>query len=306
MSAAGPDKSERDRDLDAEQEIDLGRLWRATIARWWLPVLGLVVGAIIGLLVSLGGGKQWKATTEIYLGQPLSVGGGAQISSAPTSLGLATAYINQLYARRIAAKKSGIPARKLDGKITVKPILGLTGTKIGQPAPLMLLSVTGAKGSEVKKAAAALAALVVTYFQPYSAQKIVIIQDRLNQELAQIGDINRRLKEAQDAQAKLAESPANAQLVANYAQIITTLSNERFASQSDITSARQSIAQARGVEQPRIVSPAVASNEGGPSRRSGVLIGAIIGFVLGLLAAILWEPIARTVRSHQADEQTAK
>jgi hypothetical protein len=297
MSAAGPDKSERDRDLDAEQEIDLGRLWRATIARWWLPVLGLVVGAIIGLIVSLGGGKQWKATTEIYLGQPLSVGGGAQISSAPTSLGLATAYINQLYARRIAAKKSGIPARKL---------LGLTGTKIGQPAPLMLLSVTGAKGGEVKKAAAALAALVVTYFQPYSAQKIVIIQDRLNQELAQIGDINRRLKEAQDAQAKLAESPANAQLVANYAQIITTLSNERFASQSDITSARQSIAQARGVEQPRIVSPAVASNEGGPSRRSGVLIGAIIGFVLGLLAAILWEPIARTVRSHQADEQTAK
>ena len=304
MSAAGSDKSDRDRDLDAEQEIDLGRIWRATIARWWLPVLGLVAGAIIGLLVSLGGGKQWKATTEIYLGQPLS--NGAQISSAPTSLGLATAYINQLYARRIAAKKSGIPARKLDGKITVKPILGLTGTKIGQPAPLMLLSVTGAKGSEVRKAAAALGALVVAQFQPYSAQKILIIQDRLNQELAQIDDINRRLKEAQDAQAKLADSPANAQLVANYAQIITTLSNQRFASQSDITSARVVLAQARGVEQPRIVSPAVASNEGGPSRRSGVLIGAIIGFVLGLLAAILWEPVARTVRSHQADEQPAK
>ena len=93
MSAA-PDKRERARDLDAEQEIDLGRLWRATIARWWLLLIGFVAGAIIGLLVSLGGGKQWKATTEIYLGQPLSPTSSSAISSPPTSLGLATTFVN--------------------------------------------------------------------------------------------------------------------------------------------------------------------------------------------------------------------
>ena len=73
------------------------------IARWWLLLVGFVVGAIVGLLVSLGGGKQWKATAEIYLGQPLSASG-AQISSPPTSLGLATAYINQLDALKHAAQ----------------------------------------------------------------------------------------------------------------------------------------------------------------------------------------------------------
>jgi hypothetical protein len=300
MSAASTDKPDRARDPDAEQEVDLGRLWRAVIARWWLLVIGFVAGAIVGLLLSLGGGKQWKATTEIYLGQPLSVGGGAQISSAPTSLGLATAYINSLYALRVASHKSGVPVGQLSGKISVKPILGLTGTKVGQPAPLMLLSVTGSKAGKTQIAADALASLIVSQFQPYPSQKIKIIQERLTQEQAQIKDINRRLTDAQNAQAALASSAANSQLVANYAQIISTLSNERFASQSDITSAKQSIAQAQGIEAPRIVSPALSANQGGPSRRSGVVIGAIIGLVLGLLAAIFWEPVAGQVRSHQA------
>jgi Chain length determinant protein len=298
MSAA-PDKPERARDLDAEQEIDLGRLWRATIVRWWLLLIGLVAGAIVGLLVSLGGGKQWKATAEIYLGQPLAANSSAPVTSPPTSLGLATAYINSLYALRVASRESGIAVGQLDGKISVKPILGLTGTKVGQPAPLMLLSVTGAKAGKTQIAAQSLAKLVVAQFQPYPLQKIEIIQERLTQEEAQIVDINRRLTEAQDAQAALASSAANQQLVANYAQIISTLSNERFASQSDITSAKQAIAQARGVEMARIVSPALSASQGGPSRRSGVVIGAIIGFLLGLLAAVFWEPVAAQVRSHQ-------
>jgi hypothetical protein len=297
--SAAPEKRERPRDIDAEQEIDLGRIWRAALARWWLPVIGFVLGAIIGLLVSLGGGKQWKATSEIYLGQPLSAAG-AQLSSPPTSLGLATAYINQLAQLKHAAKASGLTVAQLNGALTVKPILGLTGTKIGQPAPLMLLSVTGPKKIGVQIAAEDLAQQIVHQFQPYARQKISIIQSRLDQETTQIVDVNKRLKAAENAQAALAGSAANSALVANYAQIISTLSNERFASQSDITSAKQSIAQAKGIESPRIVSHPESASQGGPSRRSGVIIGAIIGFVIGLIVAILWEPVARQVRPADA------
>jgi subunit length determinant Wzz-like protein len=302
MSAASRDKPDRARDADAEQEVDLGRIWRSVISRWWLLVIGFVVGAIVGLLVSLGGGKQWKATSEIYLGQPLSATG-AQISSPPTSLGLATAYINELYALRHASKASGIPVSQLSGKISVKPILGLTGTKIGQPAPLMLLSVTGSKAGKTQIAAQDLSKLVVAKFQTFPLSKIDIIKARLAQEQIQIVDVNRRLKAAENAQAALAGSATNAALVANYAQIISTLSNERFASQSDITSARTSIAQAQGIEAPRIISPALSANQGGPSRRSGVVIGAIIGLVIGLLVAIFWQPVATQVRSHQSDSK---
>jgi uncharacterized protein involved in exopolysaccharide biosynthesis len=55
-------------DHDAEQEVDLGRYWNAIVARWWLPVLGLLVGAVIGYLVSLGGGQVWRADSTVYLG----------------------------------------------------------------------------------------------------------------------------------------------------------------------------------------------------------------------------------------------
>jgi hypothetical protein len=262
-------------------------------------VIGFVVGAIIGLLVSLGGGKQWKATSEIYLGQPLSAAG-AQLSSPPTSLGLATAYINQLAQLKHAAKASGLTVAQLNGSLTVKPILGLTGTKIGQPAPLMLLSVTGPKKIGVQIAAEDLAKQIVREFQPYPQQKVSIIQSRLDQETTQIVDINRRLKAAENAMSTAAKAGGNNQDVINWSTIVATLSNERFASQSDITSAKQQIAQAEGIESPRIVSHPESASQGGPSRRSGVIIGAIIGFIVGLLVAILWEPVARQVRPADA------
>ena len=65
-------------DLDAEQEVDFGRYWRLIAARWWLPVGGLVAGLVIGYLVSLGThSSTYKATAQVYLGQPLAPGGAA-------------------------------------------------------------------------------------------------------------------------------------------------------------------------------------------------------------------------------------
>jgi hypothetical protein len=226
---------------------------------------------------------------------------GAQLSSPPTSLGLATTFINQLPQLKHAAKASGLTVAQLNGALSVKPILGLTGTKIGQPAPLMLLSVTGPKKIGVQLAAEDFAKQVVSKFQTYPAQKVKIITARLTQESAQIADINRRLTAAENAQAALAGSAANTALVANYAQIIATLSNERFSAQDDIVGAKQQIAQALGIEAPRIVSHPESASQGGPSRRSGVIIGAIIGLVIGLLVAIFWDPVAGQVRKHQSE-----
>jgi len=296
---SAPEKRERARDLDAEQEIDLGRLWRATIARWWLLLIGFVAGAIIGLLVSLGGGKQWKATTEIYLGQPLSPTSSSAISSPPTSLGLATTFVNSETALRYAAVHSGQPTARLRGKISVKPILGLTGTKIGQPAPLMLLSVTGSKAGKTQHAADLLGRLVVDQFLPYADQTITVLQQNVDRDKAQLADVNRRLKQFETAQAALVTSSGNAQAVANYNFLIGAAADQRLGLQNDESSSLQQIAAAQNIEQARIVSPALAVNQGGPSRRSGVVIGAIIGFVLGLLAAVFGEPVAKQVRSHQ-------
>src|SRR3954454_13847797 len=67
-------RSRRERpqpDVDAEEELELGRYWSALAARWWLPVAGLIAGIVIGYLLSLGGHQVYQAKANVYLGQPL-------------------------------------------------------------------------------------------------------------------------------------------------------------------------------------------------------------------------------------------
>src|SRR5256885_16256426 len=60
----------------ADDEVDLGRYWASVAARWWLPLLGLVLGAIVGYLIAVGGGSTYRAQAVVSLGTPLAVGGG--------------------------------------------------------------------------------------------------------------------------------------------------------------------------------------------------------------------------------------
>ena len=72
-------------DPQAEQEVDFGRYWRLIVAHWWLVVAGLLIGAIVGYSVSLGGNQTFKATATIYLGQPYSASGNVQLQAAQTN-----------------------------------------------------------------------------------------------------------------------------------------------------------------------------------------------------------------------------
>jgi uncharacterized protein involved in exopolysaccharide biosynthesis len=59
-------------DLDAEREVDVRGWWEAVKARWWLPVLGLLLGLAAGYALALGGGDVYRAEATLYLGQPFS------------------------------------------------------------------------------------------------------------------------------------------------------------------------------------------------------------------------------------------
>jgi hypothetical protein len=256
-----------------------------------LPLIGLVVGVIIGLLVSLAGGKQWTAKEDIFLGNPLA--NGTALTSSPTSLGLATAYVDTRYALLHASRASGLPVSLLSGNISATPILGQASSQVGQPAALLQLKVTGTKPTTTERAADDLASLVIRQFLPFTKEKLAIARVRLAQERSQVGDINKRLQQALDAQAALARSGANQPLVTEYTQITTTLANERAQLDSDITAFKMLISQTQALEAPRILSPTRPASPTRPSRRSTIVIGAAIGLVLGLLAALLWQPITR-------------
>src|ERR1051325_8327492 len=72
-------------DPEAEAEVDFGRYWRLIGNRWWVPVAGLVIGAVVGYLIALGGSQVFKATATLYLGQPYSSSGNVQLQAARTN-----------------------------------------------------------------------------------------------------------------------------------------------------------------------------------------------------------------------------
>jgi hypothetical protein len=297
-----PTGREHERARAAELEIDLKRVWRSVSARWWLPLIGLVVGALVAVVAPLGRGTQWQATSEVYLGTPIA--NGEPISSPPTNVGLATAFVNSPYALRHASHASGVPVSRLSGTVSAKQIVGVTGTAIGQPAPLLLITVTGSNARQTQSAADDLAKLVVTRVQPYTAQKITIIKARLAQEQSQIAAISSRLSQAEDKQDKLAGSTPDPRLAGNWAWVISTLSSELYTTQTDATASKALIAQMQGIEQPRIVSPPLAASKSGTKRSTRLIIGAITGLALGLLAAALWDPIKQAIRKNETTERS--
>lgn len=285
-------------DVDAEQEVDFGRYWRTIAARWWLPVGGLIAGLVIGYLVSLGtNSTDYKATAQVYLGQPLAPGGSASVIPVPTSLGLVTNYVDADSTIRSVASRAGLKPSRLRNHIETKALTGITGAKLGTPAPLMAISVTGSPPAKVARAANVLAQMVITKVAPYQEGKIQTLKQQLAYETAQLQAVNIRLAAARAAQAQVLSDKSISATdklvsVANLNSVIT----QAVAQQVGFSEARFNITQqlflAENIERGRIISTASATKTAGPNSRTGAAVGGLIGLIVGILAALLWDPIA--------------
>ena len=106
-------------ELDAEDEVDLRSIWSRIAARWWLPLVGLVAGAVLGVLVSVGGGDVYRAETLLYLGQPFTTSGGGQIQSIATNPRTVSEIIHSETALKRAAAASGLRLSQLRGHVSI-------------------------------------------------------------------------------------------------------------------------------------------------------------------------------------------
>jgi hypothetical protein len=108
-------------ELEAEREVDFGRYTRRIAARWWLLAIGVALSALAASS-SLNDGKNYKATAQVYLGQPLAPDSAAPVSTAPTTLGLVQAFVTSEEAVKQAAAAAGLKPGKLRNNITARPI----------------------------------------------------------------------------------------------------------------------------------------------------------------------------------------
>lgn len=280
-------------DLYAEQEFDLGRLWAALVARWWLPLAGFVAGAILGYLVALGGGASWRAEAVVFLGQPLSPGGTAQIQSLATNPSTVHEIVSAESTLQKVSANTGIPLAKLRAGISTTAVAGSLA-RLGQ-TPLIAVDVQGSSARKVEQAANELAAIVVKGVSAYVSTKISGLTAQIQSDQAEVVSIDARLAAYDAALSKGSQTDK---------LIILTQSGlaeqRRGIVVANMAESQNLLSLAHSVEASRIVTQAAAEKVSARSRRNTLVIGAFAGLILGLLAALLWEPAARVGRRSSA------
>ena len=284
-----------------EQEVDIGRYWVVLVRYWWIPVAGLVLGAIVGLLIQTGSGaRAYRADTTIYLGQPFAPGSTTAIQSLPTRVGFVEGLITSKAVLKAAAAKSGIPYGRLQGAVTRRGI-GSTAAKQTSSPAVQVISVRNASARKAVDAAAAVAELAVKEFSSYVDVKLGSYKTRLARTERELTKVDTRIRYAEEQQAKaLADRtlPATERLIvlANFDNVLQFNETRRANLEVSQLSLGDSIALAQQVERARIIEPASAHRIAPTSKRTGAAIGLIIGLVLGLLGAILFEPFTQLVK----------
>jgi len=276
-----------------ERDVDLRRHWDSVTTHWWLPLAGLAAGLVIGYLISLGGSQVYKAKATVYLGQPLSQGG-VQVQSQATNPSTVRTIVTSESTIQAVAQKVGMKPSQLRGHISTQAVTGNI-SRLGQN-PLVAINVTGHERRKVARATNNLASTVVNApaLANYSKTKIENLQLQVDQEKAALSTLTRNLKAQQQALSNASGLSTIERLIA--LGQLNGLVQQQLTTTDQLTTNQQQLALAKDVEAPQVTTFATATKTTARSRRNTVLVAGLIGLLLGIAAALVYEPALRAVR----------
>jgi capsular polysaccharide biosynthesis protein len=274
-------------ELDAEREVDLARWRRAVVALWWLPVGGLVIGAIVGALYSFRGGATYKASALISLGQPTSPGG-VLVNGFGTNPRAVSQIVSGAAFQEQAANRADMRPGALRGHVSVAQVGTVTGAGAARATPLISLTVTGKKPATTAAAANALADIVVKQTTAsYVGLKIRTFNTTLQHVKDQIGSVTKRLAIVQAAfKAAKNLDPLQQLVIVGQEDNAETRLGNLIAQEETL---QQQLAFAQEVESAKVIEPARAVKTSAHSRGASMVVGALIGLIVGTILAIAGE-----------------
>lgn len=290
---------------DEEQEVDFGRYWRALKARWWLMLVGLVIGAAIGFAISTSGSRPYKATAVIYFGQPYAPGLG-EIQNLGLQVAVASELVATKRERTAVADRLGIKPSRLTNAVTIEPVTVFKRRGGGSATRLAEVTVEKLPRGVALRAANLYSRRLVTYFSSYADVKLMQYHQRVKRIAKELVEVQAKIDRTEKRQAEIINTrglpPAEKfLLLANLNSVLNVSESRQNSLESQQISLEDNVALANEIEKASIIEPAVAERDAAPSRRTGGAVGAFIGLIIGAIVALLWDPVER--RFHKTAAQ---
>jgi hypothetical protein len=268
-------------------------------------VLGVVVAVGLVFLHAAGTAKhgQYSASATVYMGQPVTPGGGAIFSNPPFVTASAVAkVIGSQAALAKAAKAAGgnLSPSSIDGKVTAHLLstaaTTTTGVKTSSGGVYYEVDAEGPWGA--RKAAAianTLAAAVATSANSYVNSKVTQYNAQIKSEQASIqsyqtaNDAARR--EVARLTSKASSDPTTAVLLTELLSMMSTNTTAIGDIQTELSQNTINRSSALNMEAAKVSSVAFGHTVTATNRRSSLAVAAFVGLLIGVGLALAWDAL---------------
>ena len=286
---------------DESTAIDVGS-WFTTLARNWWVIVGLVViGVIVGAVVTLAQPKEYSATASVYIGQTTDANGNPMAGLNSNAKAAVQLLASQAVLKE-AADRIGmdISAGALGKETTVQTPSSTVKTSV---VNFVVITVTDTDPERAAAAANALADALLERLSTGTEQKIALLEAQLATGKKQLAASVTRGVAAQKAIAAIAAGGGSTAEKATASAAWVAVSAAAATEQEQLLASNQKtelqLLTAEQVEQPRILhEAAVPDTPSGPTMSLNVAIGALAGLVIGVIVAF--------ARRGLADRRAAK
>ena len=281
----------------AAREVRVSEYVQQVIRRWYVVVATVVVAVLLVVLRGVSPAHTTEGTATVYLGQPVTPGGGAVFSNPPFgSLSSAQTVANSDAVLKAAAAAAGVSVSSVRGNVAVHQAGGGATASKAAGGPVTVTVIVQGSWSHTRSArtiAGVVAAAVQRSANTYQAVKIAQYTQEVAGEQRQLSALRQNLAVENTQIARLAGSAGNG-------LALVALLNQRTADTTQIVSLtnqlsndQTSLASVRTIEAAQIISAPAGRTVTATTRRSSLVIAAFIGLIVGCLIALAWEAMRR-------------
>ena len=285
------------------REVRVTDYARRVARRWYIVVACVVIAVGLVFLHKVSGStNQATATASVYLGQPLSAGGGPIPQTPQSNSGIAVTFVKSTPTLADAAKASGLTAKRLHGHVSVLVSSASAGGTAGSASkatggsPTISITVEGPWSRQrVQAAAESLANSLIGFENRYTDIKRRQLKARITAEQAEVKQLQAAVDRAnaalQEVDRSSLSSTEKVAASASWGQILATSTQQLGDVSTQLPNDQIALAGVDAIESAQMISDAQGRQVSAVRRRSSFVVAAFIGFIVGVGLALLWDEL---------------